>query len=254
MTSTIIKRKVSVLAKLESGITFPVVSVVSERLLFWKLIEFLSGWVQAKNNVLIDYDLENIPLQIQTDSVLGSKDLLWVMFYNSAGTQLGFVALTWNTHLKYRIGFCMGNMIDTPNPLPSGNPKVWKITKTGAVSVTVHCNGEKVLDITFSSSVCDCGCAWLNQWNQGMSKKIQFHDKDTASDFWGPTPGTFHLLASLLMGQIVRQSIHTFNCCRTEIVPCRVALINALCADIPDRPLIDYSILLLYTDLNVRHK
>ena len=145
-----------------------------------------------QNGAMIDHDLEIVPLQIQTNSALGSKDVLWVVLYDSAEEKLGFVSIKWTNQPKYRMGYCMDDYINIPVPLPSDEPKVWKITKTGKLSVTVHCNGQKILDITISLSICDAGQGWITKWTQGLLKKIEFHHPiDTASDFWGPAPGNF---------------------------------------------------------------
>ena len=64
----------------------------------------LTGWTAVQMNVKIDFDLENYPLQIKTDSEVGSNEELRVMFYDAQENLIGGIYLffRWNLLLFIR--------------------------------------------------------------------------------------------------------------------------------------------------------
>ena len=53
------------------------------------LPNMLTGWIAVQREVYIDYDLDNFPLYIRTDSVVGSKEWVWMKFYTAQGVHSG---------------------------------------------------------------------------------------------------------------------------------------------------------------------
>jgi hypothetical protein len=136
----------------------------------------------------INYDLEAHPLQIKTDSVVGSGEVVIVKLYAAAGSHGSFIAgikLLFNNPPKYYIYYCTSSYTPFPVTLPVEQDKVWTITET-ANAMKVKCNGEEVLNYLFSESA-DTRC--VTKWSQDV-EQIKF-PSNTASDAYRAQPGTY---------------------------------------------------------------
>ena len=51
------------------------------------------GWTAVEKSVQIPWDLEATPLQIKTDSTVGSGNEVYVIMYDKDGTEIGDVAV-----------------------------------------------------------------------------------------------------------------------------------------------------------------
>ena len=145
----------------------------------------MTGWTAVQRYVMIDYDLENSPLQIRTNSEIGSKEVVRsVFFYNAEGENAGAVELSFTSPPQYWLGGCT-SYIDFPTALPSETDKVWKITLTrssGTPSVVIHCNNKEVLNVVLSDSTCSRS-DWSDFWSRDV-ERILFIVSDEASDFY----------------------------------------------------------------------
>ena len=134
-----------------------------------------------QRDVKIEWDLESTPLEVRTDSVLGSDDMMWVEFHSAAG-HAGRVYLYFKSTLEYALDSCKPrtNFPVTPT---STTDKVWRITltRTAGVRLVIHCNEVEVLN-TLLSSTCSVS-AWSTYWNNDVNK-IFFYSVDTASDYY----------------------------------------------------------------------
>ena len=135
----------------------------------------------------INYDLENSPLQIKTDSVDGSDEGVMVNFFTASdgsGNRAGGVYLAFLNPPKYSFSYCTRQQFF--NHLPSETDKVWTISLTrnsGEKRVVVHCNSKEVVNFELS------GCSksnWESFWKNNDVAKIHFASSDTASDFYRP--------------------------------------------------------------------
>ena len=144
-----------------------------------------------QRNVKIDFDLENYPLQIKTDSEVGSDEEVRVMFYDSQEALIGGILLYFESTPQYYIGYCSSSHVDIPN-LPSETEKVWTITFTrtsGVVTLVLHCNEVEVFNVVISGTVCSKSY-WSTYWSRKPASKILFYSKskggsiDTASDYY----------------------------------------------------------------------
>ena len=136
---------------------------------------------------MINYDLENSPLQIQTDSEVGSYELVKVYFYNAGTSFAGGVFLFFSSHPWYRIIYCTTYWHNFSTDLPSETDKVWTISLTrtaGKKGLVITCNDKEVLNVILSYTTC-AQSGWSNFWNKDV-KKIQFISSDTASDYYRP--------------------------------------------------------------------
>jgi hypothetical protein len=132
--------------------------------------------------VKVDYDLETTPLEIKTDSAMGSGDYLRLNLYNSQGHSAGSLNINFISSPDY-ILWCGLSWIKFPNNLPTATDKIWRLTKvrTPDVRVIVQCNEVVVVNIPMPNSDCS--------WSERVTK-IEFESGkygDTASDGYRPT-------------------------------------------------------------------
>ena len=146
-----------------------------------------TGWITVQRGVYRNYDLENSPLQIRTDSVVGSDEQVKVWFFNAGGEIAGAVNLYFTSYPKYSLSWCSTYFTSFPTALPTETDKIWTVTLTrtsGTVRVIIHCNNKKVLNVVLSETTCSSS-SWSSYWG-GDVEKIKFHSLDTASDYYRP--------------------------------------------------------------------
>ena len=134
---------------------------------------------------MINYDLENSPLQIRTDSEIRSYEKVDVWFYNAQDEPAGGAILIFTSPPLYTLSWCSTSIL--PTALPSETDKVWAITLTrssGTPSVVIHCNNKEVLNVMLSDSTCSSS-DWRDYWSKDV-EKIKFVSGDTASDYYRP--------------------------------------------------------------------
>ena len=145
---------------------------------------YLPGWTAVQRNVYKNYDLENAPLQIRTDSVVGSGDELSVSFLNGEENEAGRVVLFFEPTPKYHLIWCTASNTDFPTDLPSETVKIWKVTlsKTSNVRLQIKCNNKEVLNLVLSDATCFSG-EWSTYWGRDV-EQLMFRSSDTASDYY----------------------------------------------------------------------
>ena len=113
-----------------------------------------------ENGVLIPWDLEEIPLQIKTDSItLGSGDDFKAKMYDKDGNFLSSVFLVFRAKIEYWLPRCTAAWIKLPVQPPEKVEKIWTIAKTETVLI-IMCNGLELLRYQFADSS-DSRCANL---------------------------------------------------------------------------------------------
>ena len=147
-------------------------------------MNYNADWIPVQRDEMINYDLESTPLQIKTDSAVGSEDILQVLFYTSTedSSWMARIWIRFYSPPKYHIVPC-SDYTTFPSPLPSEVNKVWQITKLSGPRITIHCNGVKVLDIEMSDSKCPDSGNWKTAWRKDI-EKIVFVSSDKASDYY----------------------------------------------------------------------
>ena len=142
----------------------------------------MTGWIAVQHYEEINYDLENSPLQIRTDSEIGSNEAVRVSFYNAKREHAGGVSLYFSSSPQYSLYWCT-SYTDFPTALPSETDKVWTITRSSDTrSVVIHCNNKEVLNVVLSDSTCSYS-DWREHWSRDV-EKILFLLIDTASDYY----------------------------------------------------------------------
>jgi hypothetical protein len=146
-----------------------------------------SGWLAVQRGVPIDHDLETIPLEIKTDSTIGSEDKMRIELHNpQESNPVGFY-LKFTSPPQYYVWLCNSSYTNFPTNLPAATDKIWRLTltRTSGIRLIIHCNEEEVLNYLVLDSTCS-EKNWDTYWNR-MLTKIEFDSKDTASDFYRPT-------------------------------------------------------------------
>ena len=149
----------------------------------------------------IPWDLEGTPLQIKTDSTVGSDERIRVSMYNKdssfIGSYIGNVVVEFSSTVQYYIGYCTTDWTDLPVQPPVEVDKIWTITKT-ETAIIITCNNVEVLNYLFANGS-DSRC---NQtWGGDVVEEIRFSgDFDTASDFYKAGEGlnlTYHIISTV---------------------------------------------------------
>ena len=149
-----------------------------------------SEWTPTgERNQFIEFDIESAPLQVFTNSEIGSGDVIWIQFAdsNKAG-YVGFV-VKFGSNPFYSIGYCVENVQIPLSQLGTDKNLIWTIEKDSNTRLKLYCNGAEIADIdTQASSSESCRRLWADDFT-GM----RFIDgtiinqnlpKDTASDFY----------------------------------------------------------------------
>ena len=149
-------------------------------------IKISDNWVAVR----LDFDLENYPLEIKTDSELGSGDQVKVYFFTSQRSEAGGVYLYFTSTMQFWLYMCNTGYSDFPATLLVAKEKIWRIslTKTSeGIRLQIHCNDVMVLNYLLSSMACSYGW-WSTIWNRDV-EKMRFIPSDTASEYYRPYPG-----------------------------------------------------------------
>ena len=131
----------------------------------------------------IPYDLEEHPLQIRTDSVLGSDEEVRVNFYTSGEDYTTTIGLRFSSPPQYFIQYCTSGFTNLPTTLPEEQEKIWTITK-GLAAITINCNEVEVLNLLYTDYG---GCVGKMEMDVEQMK-FTTSDND-ASDAYREAPG-----------------------------------------------------------------
>ena len=137
----------------------------------------------------MDFDLETMPLEIKTDSAIGSKNEVKVWFYTSDDELAGRFLLFFTSTLQYKIHGCTPSRTNFTALIPDAREKIWRVTKTNTsgIRLTIHCNEVEMVNIVMSNTTCGDD-AWSSIWDKEI-KKIHFPPGDTASDYYKLSTG-----------------------------------------------------------------
>ena len=112
-------------------------------------------WTAVQREVYVPLDLENTPLEIKTDSTLGSKDRVWLWFCTTQREDVGGVEIYFYSTPQYKLYYCTYRN-NFPSNLPSEVDKIWRITfdKTAGIRFKIHCNGVEVVNFLLPDNTC----------------------------------------------------------------------------------------------------
>nr|AFK75452.1 putative secretory peptide-42 [Pleurobrachia bachei] len=148
------------------------------------------GWIELEfdsNKKTIPWRWEDIPLQIKTDSVVGSGDKIGIDMKRPH--LVGGIAILFSSPIKFWMPYCSTQggedsseaYAELPVQPPDEVDKIWTFTKTGSAFV-ITCNGVEVLNYEFATSGFS-NCA--PKWGGDTTDHIVFYKSwSTASDFY----------------------------------------------------------------------
>ena len=143
-----------------------------------------------QNDVKLNYDLENSPLQIKTNSEVGSNEEVRIRFLNDGETLVGGISIFMTSPPQCSIWYC-SNGLTFSTELPSGTDKIWTIslTRTTSVRIVIYCNDVEVFNFVPSDSTCGF-TSWNSYWTREVGK-IEFGTFNTAADYYRPGEDCF---------------------------------------------------------------
>ena len=146
----------------------------------------ITGWEAVQRKIKTEYDLENSPLQIRTDSVIGSDERVSLQLLTSQEKYAGGINIRFSSPPIYWLGYCL-HQTNFPSDLPSETDKVWQITfsrSSGAIRVTILCNDKEIVNMVLSDTTCTRS-EWSTKWDINKTVAIiLFQEIDTASDYY----------------------------------------------------------------------
>ena len=142
-----------------------------------------SDWTEVgERNRDISFDINSTPLQVYTDSEVGSGEMIWVQFHASnKGAGMG---IYFNAQPKSFVGYCEEQEIPL-GKLGTIKNRVWTIEKENT-RVKLRCNGEQIFDFDTEDSTKDCKSHWVLDFItlKFADETITQDMADTASDFF----------------------------------------------------------------------
>ena len=134
-----------------------------------------SGLVGIHYNLTLKSDLGTIPVAIKTDSVVGSFDLLRIVFYSPQQEYAGQIDISFSAPPHYYLHQCLSS----PDPadlqinFPSERDKILKIARIrdqeeNSVRLQVTCNDKEIVDVTLSNETCKAR-GWSTVWNREIA-------------------------------------------------------------------------------------
>ena len=132
----------------------------------------------------IPWKWEEIPLQIKSDSVVKSEDLIYIEMGRPSYVE--GIAIRFSSPIKFWMAYCNSEgfspvYTDLPVQPPDEADKVWTFIKT-ASALIITCNDVELLNYEFANSeFSNC----VPKWGGDTTDKILFSESfNTASDFY----------------------------------------------------------------------
>ena len=102
----------------------------------------------------VEFDFDKYPIQLKTDSEIGSGDSIDMCLYTSEETNVkncknvGFIWIKFSDPMKYKVYECVSEWKTFNVAVPEGNDKIWEIVKTTS-ELRIYCNSIEVVKIEF---------------------------------------------------------------------------------------------------------
>ena len=136
-------------------------------------------------STLIPWNLERVPIQVQTNSTSSTDNWLNVILYDASQDSYDsyhpdkkrWIAINLlSTGITYELYQCN---IESLLPIQPGaeEPKTWTFSKTQD-SLKIECNGVTLVTYTFNGTTCEAF------WKGDKVDKIAFWHEDTASKMY----------------------------------------------------------------------
>ena len=144
--------------------------------------QLILDWKAAGKKTRKHFDIESTPLQVQTDSALGSMDVMRVRFLKLSTTTGARVEVTFSDPPTYTISSCgINNVIFN---MPGGEKhRIWTFIKHDR-TLQLLCNGVEIFNLNFGESANECREMWSLDFEEIKFSKNVDGVADTASDFF----------------------------------------------------------------------
>ena len=145
-------------------------------------IFFVPDWIPTgARNRKIRFDIGSTPLQIVTDSEVGSGDILWARFLPHWDSDIADgvgISVRFNDELTFSIGYCRTwNIPLAKIPQSDSNATtVWTFKKFDETLQLLR-NGVEIVKYSLKGSSLDCRRRWSREFN-----RLQFASTDQATD------------------------------------------------------------------------
>ena len=149
----------------------------------------LPGWTTIVIGQDYLHEAESVPVQIKTNSVVGSGEGLNLFFFASEKAS-GGVMVKFFDPPTYFVSYCSSGYTLFPVALPEEVDKIWTITQT-AKTVKISCNEVELVTYTFANNN-NGNC--IPFWSRD-TVKIKFHGTydSQASDQFRAKPGRLEI-------------------------------------------------------------
>ena len=135
----------------------------------------ISVWIKPERTTSDLMNMKVAPLQIKTDSSIGSGDVIDVQFTDMGVYPSGGVEITFSDPMTVQFKRCTETPITLTN-VPAGDERVWNVYRVFG-RVKIECNDVTVANVKLSS------CTHAERWVYDRSvDKVIFSASDTASD------------------------------------------------------------------------
>ena len=136
--------------------------------------------------MIINFDLENNPLLIKSDSIIGGGQRVKIKFLTAQHELAGGLTIRLVSTPVYWIWECSDDFTTFPKNFPSETDKILKIEKLSGsdyIRFVLLCNDVELLNVLLSDLKCKGDSNWRTYWNREIAK-LQYNDADKASDFY----------------------------------------------------------------------
>ena len=109
-------------------------------------------WRVQEKGVWFSYDWEKVPLEVKTQSVVGSNVEIHFRVAKIRGSAFARVVVRMSETPIYFVHYCQGNTPLTNFPAAEDNDRIWKFYKHGFEGISIECNGVQVADLKFAEA------------------------------------------------------------------------------------------------------
>ena len=141
---------------------------------------------------MINYDLENSPLQIRINGLPGGTAQVGVKFFDAGGMDAGGVFLKFSFPLQYQLGNCT-NWTNVSTGASPATSEVWTITVkriSDEKRVVITSNDNDVLDLVLVLHETCKDNSWETSWSRDVEKIMFSSPYDTAEDSYRRSKNT----------------------------------------------------------------
>ena len=145
----------------------------------------LSGWLWTETgtrNTNIDFDIESTALQIQTDSVLGSGDIMWIRFVELNSDTGPGIMIKFSDPSSYAVGRCGDDTFTLPG---TEKYRIWTFRKQDN-TLQLLCNGVEIFKMNYLEVSDECKSIWSKDFGRMIFSSISAENGlvDNASDLY----------------------------------------------------------------------